>query len=338
MESTENCTVFSNSQYKILSVARGSSAAVVFVLTLLLFIASMRVKVRRMFLEKLLIYITMVTLVRTALFILQMIEEIAGDPRKFCEAMAFFIEWASWVQVSTAFLLSLYQIYLLLKVVMNPEELPMPHNPSKWQYTILILGWTPIPLLLVWIPFSVEEVGPPVPWCWLASISEDCVGSMRSFIEEIIIWYTPLFIVTGYAIHLALYLTLVYCCMSIRYKQLRQQGPQHWRLIVTYTLYCLLSVVELVARMHTKLDDRHSFELWLSYAIATSLRDLVLVGGYSFYLYNLCSCMETENVTDDEDCTESSLEASAFVNVETVRRPVTKQLQVQYNRNRSKTT
>lgn len=92
------------------------------------------------------LYLAVVVIFHTGLFVVQMVEEVAGEQEGFCKALGFFLEWIGWVQLATAFLVVAYQLYLLWKTVRQPYEVAAPAtNPKKWHFLVLLTVWTPSP-------------------------------------------------------------------------------------------------------------------------------------------------------------------------------------------------
>ena len=53
-----------------------------------------------------------------------------------------------------------------------------------------------IPLFFVWIPFIHNNYGPVGVWCWIRRIGDDCEQVLSGIIEQYVLWYGPLFILT----------------------------------------------------------------------------------------------------------------------------------------------
>lgn len=319
---SSNCTVLTKDQYRALALARGTNGGVCFILCVALLVIEVlasRGRGRRNFMQWLLLYLTVVTLFHTGLGVIQMIEELAGENMGFCEALGFFLEWVNWVQLSTTLLLTIYLIYLLNKTVRKCNTTPK--TSKKWHYCLLLTGWTPLPLVLVWLPLSTTSGHTQAGvWCWITSIS-DCTGNTVEFVEQMVMWYAPVLIVAGFSADLALLLTAVYCCWARRHAEIQQESWRNLPLMIAFMLFSLLCGVELAARTHTLLYQTHHYTLWLVYAILLPWRDLILLSAYCLYLYPP-TCQQKVEDTPRGDCEVQdhggSLERSAFVDVETL--------------------
>lgn len=132
-----NCTALTEGQYRELVLARGINGGVCFILCVVLLLigalASRRRRGKKSFKQWLLIYLAVVTLLHTGLFVVQIAEEFTGDEIGFCEVLGFFLEWVGWVQFSVTFLLTIHHLYLLEKTVRDCESvdcvgLPLPRH------------------------------------------------------------------------------------------------------------------------------------------------------------------------------------------------------------------
>ncbi len=330
-----NCTVLTASEYKHLAVARGTSGSLCFALTiatLAVALLTLRSKATgKGFLDYLYLYLTMVTLIHTGLYVVEMVEEMVGDQSSFCKALGFFLEWVGWVQLSSSCLIIFSQIYLLVRTVGDTSS-PWERIESslvvsrgtggrttvkKRHYCAMMLGWTPIPLIFIWLPFSTSKRHDAELWCWIASISEDCRGNKAAFIEEIVLWYTPVLIAGGYSLCLVLLTTATYGWWACwQQEELRHRIPKQLLLAGFFFIFSMLCGVELAARIHTALYKTHHYGVWMAYAILIPWRDLALPLGYCIYLQNCCKREPCE--TNDVPSHPEDIDRSAFVNVETL--------------------
>ena len=316
-----NCTVLREEEYVELAVVRGISGAVSFLLTgVTLFLSVVVFRSKKSFLDHLFVYLTVVTMFHTGLFVFQMIEEVSSGSKGFCKALGFFLEWVGWVQLSTTCLLAIDQIYILNNTVNKPTagEVDTSPNPKKWQYIAMLTGWTPLPLLFIWIPFSTsDKYSDPGPWCWIASISEDCSGNEIAFAEEIVMWYIPVLIAGVTSLTLSVLLAAVYCCWACGREHVQQQIPKSLLLMFCYFIFSILCGVELAARTHTALHATHNYALWKVYAILVPWRGSILPMGYAVYLHS----WRLRRSRQDSEYTgsyEDSDTLDPFVNIETV--------------------
>ena len=321
VSNNSNCTILSAEQFAELALARGVNGVVCFLLCTIILCVVLTLQVKRSFLDRLLLYLAVVAIFHTGLFVVQMVEEVAGEQEGFCKALGFFLEWIGWVQLATAFLIVAYQFYLLCKTVRHPYKVAAPStNPKKWHFLVLLTVWTPLPLLFVWIPLSADSSQHHISsWCWVATISEDCTTA--GFVEEIITWYVPLVLAGGAAGCLALLLILVYSSWACRHEHQRQQIGRHLILVLSYFAFAAMCGVELAARLHTSLYRTHHYWIWMVYAILAPWRGLTLIFGYTFYLYPCCrACKsivpEPKSRTSTVVSREPFFEASAYIDIE----------------------
>ena len=322
---SSNCTVLTDGQYRVLALARGINGGVCFLLCVTLLVMGVlasRGRGKRNFMQWLLLYLTVVTLFHTGLDVIQMVEELAGENMGFCEALGFFLEWVNWVQLSTTLLLIIYLIYLLNKTVRNLDT--SPKTSKKWHYCLLLTGWTPLPLVFVWLPLSTNSGHNHAGvWCLIASIT-DCTGETAGFVEQIVMWYAPVLVVAGFSADLALLLTVVYCCWARRYAEIQTESRRNFPLMIAFLIFSLLCGVELAARTHTMLYQTHHYKLWLAYAVLLPWRDLILIFAYSLYLYPSTCQQKVESTPRGEGEVQGhggTLERSVFVDIETLTAP-----------------
>ena len=317
-----NCTILSEEQFDKLALARGvNGAACFFLCAIILCVVVLALRGKRSFLDRLLLYMAVVALFHTGLFVVQMVEEVAGQQEGFCKALGFFLEWIGWVQLATAFLMTVYQLYLLYKTVKRPYKVIAPaSNPKKWHFLVLLSVWTPLPLLFVWIPLSADSTKHQISsWCWVATISEDC--TTVGLVEEIVMWYVPLMLVGGAAGLLALMLILVYGCWACRHEHQKKQIGRHLILVFTYAAFTAMCGTEITARLYTALYHTHHYWIWMVHAILAPWRDLTLVLGYTFYLYPCCQACksavpEPRSRTSTTVSRDPLFEASAYIDIE----------------------
>lgn len=336
--SSNNCTILTEEQYKWLAVVRGLNGVVCFLLTAVVLFVVLRLHAKKNFLERLFLYLTVVTLFHTGLFVLQMVEEAAGEDSGFCKALGFFLEWVGWVLLSTTFLIIIYQLHLLTKTVRNPQVIAQPTaNPKRWQYCTMLTGWTPLPLVFVWIPFSIgEPYSHAGAWCWISSIGEDCRGDKVRFIEMIILGYIPVLIIGVFALDLALLMATVYCCWACRYEHLKREIPRHVILMACFLAFGILCGMELIAQTHTAFYRTHNFAIWIAYAVSAPWRDFILILGYGIYLYPSRTVKGKAVAESQHESVPSSrdplLDVSAYVNIETLTAAEKQELILQFHR------
>lgn len=316
-----NCTIFSADQFAELALARGANGVACFLLCTITLCVVLTLQVKRSFLDRLMLYLAVVVIFHTGLFVVQMVEEVAGEQEGFCKALGFFLEWIGWVQLATAFLVVAYQLYLLWKTVRQPYEVAAPAtNPKKWHFLVLLTVWTPLPLLFVWIPLSEDSTQHHISsWCWVATIGEDC--TTVGLVEEIVTWDVPLLLAGGAAGILAFLLILVYGCWACRHEHQKKQTGRHLILVLSYTAFTAMCGVELTARIHTSLFRTHHYWIWMVYAILAPWRGLALILGYALYLYPCCrACKsvvpEPRSRAGTAVSREPFFEASAYIDIE----------------------
>lgn len=330
-----NCSVLTDTEYGHLSVARGISGGVCFILAIgtavSSFLAYRSNPTPKGFLDHLFLYLTVVTALHTGLYVVETAVEAAGNKVSFCKALGFFLEWVGWVQLSTAWLLILCLIYQLVKLVNDPgiarervesslvaTQITVENRRLKTRhYSAILLGWTPLPLIFTWIPLTLSnERYEGSHWCWIASISEDCSGNKVAFIEEMVLWYTPVLVVSGFSFCLVVLMAVTYGGWACwQEERIRERISRNLVFTAFILVFSLISGLELAARTHTAVYNTHHYAIWLAYAVLVPWRDIALPLGYSVSNQNCCK----RNAFDmDDTSSQADIERSAFVNIETV--------------------
>ncbi len=250
-------------------------------------------------LEWIVIYLSTLTIIDDLLFLVIMAPALA-EWFGFCRALGIGLELVNWVQQGCTILISFHQLFLLYKQVqniLNPYALLTTHTEvmekkgkaiKKCHYALLLLVWLPIILNIIWLPFEANSEFPEQEpeWCWIVSITDDCEKEGLEFAEELIMWYIPNAIVTVIVgcTAIATLVVWVYTTFKKRYQGAliinENYKPNSFITLLTYTLFTVISLIDLSVRTYTMIYQTHNFVLWLIFAIATPFRDILLPACY----------------------------------------------------------
>ena len=255
-------------------------------------------------LEWIVLYLAVLIIVDNGLFLVIMFPSLS-QWFGFCRALGIALEIVNWVQQGCTLIIAFHQLLLLHKLVQkvrNPYSVLMNDREKverqgsimkKCHYVALLLIWLPVLLNVVWLPFAAkDEFQEQEPeWCWIVSITDDCEKDGLQFAEELIMWFIPSAVV-GVTIACTTMATLMVWIYTSCKKHLHNAEivnenyrPNNLITIVTYTLFTLLCAVELAVRVHTMIHHKHNYTMWMIFAVATPLRDILLPICYSVQVY-----------------------------------------------------
>ena len=280
-----NCTNFSRDDILRAAVARGVTAGVCTLLSALILFTVVFVRAFELFLERLFVYLTAITV--WALAVGTMLVRPYTGWSQFCAVSGFLGQWSASCVPIFAFVVSL----VILCKVCGMCKTDGTKKQLRCGEATLVLFLIFLPLPFIWVPFLTGNYGADVePWCWIAIHNKNCSENVAGFWEQIGLFYAP-FGTLGLLIVLFVLITFgVFCkrCLARTDLMRRRQGfkaAEAVILLVFLLLFGIFAGLEASSSLYFGFTKKQQdYWLLILHAIITPVYKLLLPVGFMFQL------------------------------------------------------
>ena len=286
-----NCTNFSSEYFLELATARGITAGLCMLLTVLILLIVVFVRAFESLLQRLFVYLTAITVWYMTVQIMHLKPVYTGrNPDQFCAVMGFLDQWA------TVCILSFTPVVCLVILCKVCEWNICSCNSQTGRSKKLIEGAFVLfliffPLPFVWVPFlDGNYASISKPWCWIVTHNKDCSKDIAGFWEEIGLYYIPIGIVGLFTVLFVLVMIGVFCKRACTYKltrrRHRKKAVETVLLLVFLLLFVTLSGIEAMSNLYYGFIKKHQ-AIPIVHAVISPVSKFMIPVGYFFYLYSL---------------------------------------------------
>ena len=290
-----NCTNFSRDDILRAAVARGVTAGVCTLLSALILFIVVFVRAFELFLERLFVYLTAITV--WALAVGTMLVRPYTGLSQFCAVSGFLGQWSASCVPIFAFVVSL----VILCKVCGMCNVNLQTDGTKKLLVCgeaaLVLFPIVLPLPFIWVPFLTGNYGADVePWCWIEIHNKNCSENVAGFWEQIGLFYAP-FGALGLLIVLFVLITFgVFCkqCLARTDLPLQKRQALGFKaaeaviLLVFLLLFGIFAGLEASSSLYFGFTKKQQgYPLLLLHAIITPVYKLLLPVGFMFQLRSL---------------------------------------------------
>lgn len=291
-----NCTNFTTDDILRAAVARGVTGGVCMLLTILILFIVVIVRAFQIFLERLFVYLTAITVWALAMETIFVSWPYTGLSQS-CAIGGFLTQWSASCVLIFAFVVSLIILCKVLGMC-NGNPTDGTKKLLKCSEAAFVLFLIVLPLPFIWIPFVNENYAADVePWCWIEIHNEDCSENVAGFWEQIGLFYAPLGVL-GLLILLFILLTLCVFCKGFCLAQIdlhldlrRRQGIKAAEtviLLVFLLLFGTFAGLEALSSLYFGFTKKpQDYPLLIVHAISSPLYKLLLPVGFMFQLHSL---------------------------------------------------
>ena len=283
-----NCTNISRDEILRAAAARSITAAACLSVTALILLAVVFVRAFEIFLERLLVYITAITVWALSMEIMH-IRPYDGLSQ-FCAAMGFFDQWAAISVLIFTFAVTFVILCSVCSCKCPPTLTGRTKKLLEAGFVVILIV---LPLPFIWIPFLDGNYSSDVePWCWIKTHNMDCSENDAGFWEQISLFYAP-FGVLGLLIVLFALLTIgVFCKRAFTYEQKRRQinlrAAETVILLVFLLLFGTFAGIEASSSLYFGFTKKpQGYTLLMIHAIITPVYKLLIPVGFVFQLHSL---------------------------------------------------
>ena len=286
-----NCTNFSRDDILRAAVARGVTAGVCTLLSALILFIVVFVRAFQLFLERLFVYLTAITV--WALAVGTMLVRPYTGLSQFCAVSGFLGQWSASCVPIFAFVVSLI---ILCRVcgMCNGKPTEGTKKLLRCGEAALLLFLIVLPLPFIWVPFRTGNYGADVePWCWIQIHNKNCSENVAGFWEQIGLFYAP-FGALGLLIVLFVLITFgVFCkgyCLAptdLPSVQRRQgiKAAEAVILLVFLLLFGIFAGLEASSSLYFGFTKKQQdYSLLILHAIITPVYKLLLPVGFMVQL------------------------------------------------------
>ena len=300
-----NCTNFSRDDILRAAVARGVTAGVCTLLSALILFIVVFVRAFQLFLERLFVYLTAITV--WALAVGTMLVRPYTGLSQFCAVSGFLGQWSASCVPIFAFVVSLV---ILCRVCGMCNGKPQTEGTKKQLLrcgeAALVLFLIVLPLPFIWVPFLTGNYGADVePWCWIEIHNKNCSENVAGFWEQIGLFYAPFGALGLLIVLFVLIIFGVFCKRCLAPTDLpsaavqRRQGIKAAEaviLLVFLLLFGLFAGLEASSSLYFGFTKKQQdYSLLILHAIITPVYKLLLPVGFMFQLHSL-NKFKRENV------------------------------------------
>ena len=266
------------------------SGIICFLTTTLILLLLLLNKAYKSTLQRLFLYLTIMTLVLEVFLSVQIEHHfLYNGQEEFCAALGFLSQLATSVTFTFTDEIIIYLlvlVYYRLKGKQHPlSESSCISRSLEW---ILVSIAVFFPLTYLWAPFLEENYGINSAVCWIKSVGKDCekVG-----LKEQILVSTIGYVLSAVSVIATVVLTVMYCKMSYRYRELR--SPQMKSLLqqtlaLSVTVIIATLVLTLLSLMYVAVTftaGQENYALWVINAAGIPISLLIIPVIFLVYVY-----------------------------------------------------
>jgi hypothetical protein len=212
---------------------------------------------------------------------------------QFCKASGFLLEYFSLITYFLCFFVTFYLLKYVTTCCTAIDKYPFP-----W---IILMISILISLGISWIPFVGGHYELAGAWCWINTKERTCEMDPFGFVEEILLYYFIVFILTISMFIMAVIILISLCTNCFYQQDLTERQKANRRtaiielipLLIYPIMFTIIFGIELTHRIiyfATPLDQP-IFPLWIIHAVVDSA-DCTLVP-LAFIIYFLWGCLKT---------------------------------------------
>lgn len=293
-----NCTGFNHTRLRELALIRGATGMVCFFLCLLTFLLEMIFicsKGKSTTLQRLLMYLTIATLLYTGALSLQIEHYFRYNQRAQCDlctAVGVLTQYSGSVQLLLTLSIVAKLVHTVSSLCCATKEHQLSRNHLKFE-VLLVIACFVLPCSLIWIPFVLKDgiYGEFGSWCWITTMKRGCHFSKNSFLEELLLWYVPFIFVSTLTLIIILtilILLLAYTYFYHTHKVIRGKV----RTVLTETLlllpfciiFCCVCITE-VTIVVFYYHNSSNYIMWMFYAFSAPIGGITMP--IAFFMYFL---------------------------------------------------
>jgi len=195
--------------------------------------------------------------------------EDTPDIKQVCKAIASLLEFAIWVKLLLTFWIN---IHLFLLSVLRQYR--------AWLEVLYIVSSVLVPFFLFWIPFVTDTYGLAGGWCWISMMDSKCNERKVGTIEQFVLWYGPVMLLTVVNIAMMMIMASVLCKRACCNGNEEEKDPflpkpkhkvvlkETLPLIVYPVTFHILCCVGFTNRFQMAITHHPIYGLWLAHAIS----------------------------------------------------------------------
>ena len=289
---TANCQL-SEHQVKIIAEVRGASSVVCTILCVLSLGITCRYMNRRFFEHRLLVYLTLASLLNLFAIIGQGVTFDDDVHHDICTVIATFDQFSRWLTVLVAVWII---VYFLVSYGEQPYNYSDPHEALRRCKREIL----PVCVFVIWsamfaiVPTITDTYGVTRGWCWIRVSDNKCNKDIIGFAEQWVLWLgwqilivvsAPVVLVIGvwrsHRIARAMKQTANQTAESYR-KKAKASGIVLFTFLTLYTLFNVYQVCEII---YSYISDRFSLVLRIVDAAYVPISIVILPLLVMLYLY-----------------------------------------------------
>lgn len=298
-----DCQTFSDEEVKTIFKVRlavaALSAVACFLCLCVLSIMICCVRVWKTFVHRLKLYLMVVALVLSIMYLLQALpmkdgalndhETLKQKWNTICKPIIFFLQYFDWMLL---ILISVVTVHLLLLV--HHMHTLRQHNSFHFQYhwwreAVMIIFTITVPLFIVWIPFINDHYGLKAVWCGIVWQENGTCGSSETNVKsgigyELGTWYVPGLLLSflnavGLSV-VAGYFWFYYRKRNYTETVIMSAVVRGLPSLIYLTLYDIISIIDFTSLLyHEKYGTTRGkvdYHLWLTHAVTGPCRALAI--------------------------------------------------------------
>ena len=265
-----NCS-FEPGQLEVLVLTTGCISLLSFVASACAIVVAVGFyKAHKVFSQRLVLYLLTSALVYSGIRIVQSAVKYQNNP-EMCKTPAFLLQYAAWLKMLCTSWIILY-LYVLAEFTRNLNE--------RKHEVFYVISSVLIPLPVAFVPLFTNTYGSAGALCWIKSTDSNCKTLRTGIIEQFVLWYGPLIVVTVLDILAIIRIASILCKRAWNYNR-EVRDPllpnQNHRaalkevlpLMVSPVIYHATFLIALADRIYTVVVTDESFGLGLAHSIAT---------------------------------------------------------------------
>lgn len=195
--------------------------------------------------------------------------EDTPDIDQVCKTIGSMLEFAIWVKLSLTFWIN---VHLFLLSVLRQYR--------WWLEVLYVVSSVLVPFFLFWIPFITDGYGLAGGWCWIRVMDSQCRERKVSTIEQFVLWYGPVMLLTVVNFLMMMVMASVLCKRACCDGNREEKDPflpkpkhkvvlkETLPLIVYPVTFHILCCVGFTNRIQMAITHNPIYGLWLAHAIS----------------------------------------------------------------------
>jgi len=228
--------------------------------------------------KRLVIGLTMYTVVYQIILSLQLVHYFNPKWEKFCEIQGFLVQYLASVEL--LFTLSISLVLFFEMLIVSTSSRFLEYYKKAKESTSTCCGWKikkleiaiftsvyGLPLIFDLIPFTTNSYGPIGPWCWIRNVKSDCSPHKAGLWEQIWLLIIP----TGFVVLITLVLfTTSLCFLRQQYGRVKNIRVALIEVIIADSVFFLVFLAVMLVMWSPLVILKHaSFVIWMILGIST---------------------------------------------------------------------